>query len=78
MKWKEIISNYRSLERIFNRMTSGTSSPTPTDSPSLCQRPLLTANSIQPVQKKTVEFEPMPTRNGSEEVDRKNTQDPER
>lgn len=37
-------------------MTSRTSSPTPTDSPSLSQRPLLTA-SLQQI-KKSVEFEP--------------------
>ncbi|XP_008200591.1 potassium voltage-gated channel subfamily KQT member 4 isoform X4 [Tribolium castaneum] len=41
-------------------MTSGTSSPTPTDSPSLSQRPLLTA--ITPIPKKTVEFETMPAK----------------
>lgn len=59
-------------------MTSGTSSPTPTDSPSLCQRPLLTRSKMQPVQKKTVEFEPMPTRNGTDELGNKVNQDPER
>lgn len=59
-------------------MTSGTSSPTPTDSPSLCQRPLLTTSTMQPVQKKTVEFEAMPTRNGSEDLGSKGIQDPER
>lgn len=38
-------------------MTSGTSSPTPTDSPSLSQRPLLTTGTNQHTRK-TVEFEP--------------------
>lgn len=37
-------------------MTSGTSSPTPTDSPSLSHRPLLLTTVRQ--LKKTVEFEP--------------------
>lgn len=38
-------------------MTSGTSSPTPTDSPSLSQRPLLLTTSVQQIRK-TVEFVP--------------------
>ncbi|XP_063914742.1 potassium voltage-gated channel subfamily KQT member 4-like isoform X3 [Zophobas morio] len=54
-------------------MTSGTSSPTPTDSPSLSQRPLLTAT-VQPL-KKTVEFENVPTKNSSD--DAKSNKDPE-
>ncbi|XP_044256895.1 potassium voltage-gated channel subfamily KQT member 4-like isoform X2 [Tribolium madens] len=51
-------------------MTSGTSSPTPTDSPSLSQRPLLTA--ITPIPKKTVEFEAVPTKRSDA-----STKDPE-
>lgn len=54
-------------------MTSGTSSPTPTDSPSLSQRPLLTAT-VQ-VPKKTVEFQNMPTKKYSGDTTIK---DPER
>ncbi|XP_022914854.1 potassium voltage-gated channel subfamily KQT member 1-like isoform X3 [Onthophagus taurus] len=58
-------------------MTSGTSSPTPTDSPSLSQRPLLTAAAPATV-KKTVEFDVMPTRNGSEDITNKtDNRDPE-
>ncbi|KAK9704096.1 Ion transport protein [Popillia japonica] len=57
-------------------MTSGTSSPTPTDSPSLSQRPLLTA-SVQISHKKTVEFDVMPTRNTADELGVKTIQDPE-
>ncbi|XP_068916386.1 potassium voltage-gated channel subfamily KQT member 1-like isoform X3 [Tenebrio molitor] len=54
-------------------MTSGTSSPTPTDSPSLSQRPLLTATVEPP--RKTVEFENVPAINNSE--DGKVSKDPE-
>lgn len=59
-------------------MTSGTSSPTPTDSPSLSQRPLLT-KSVQISHKKTVEFNvAMSTHNDADEAGSKAVQDPER
>ncbi|KAF7278831.1 hypothetical protein GWI33_007942 [Rhynchophorus ferrugineus] len=38
-------------------MTSGTASPTPNDSPSLSQRPLLTSRELGLRTKKTVEFQ---------------------